>query len=256
MSDDTHNEAPPDAGQQPGASPPPGPESAPQPPEGAGYLAPAPRRPSYLLLVALAATALAADLGTKYWARHALERVMPGGDAIPAPREIASCLTLVLARNKGGAWGLLQSAPEAVRRPFFLLISVLAIAFIVSLYRRVHPQQHALKWGLPLVLGGALGNLFDRLVYKSVIDFIDYRATWVRYLNEIVAKISHSHAVTDHWPTFNVADIAICIGVGLMAIDMFTSRRISADKKAAPLGVGPPPPASEPAPPPPPGSGP
>jgi signal peptidase II len=131
----------------------------------------------------------------------------------------------VLAKNKGGAWGLLQGQSENVRRPFFLLVSVAAIAFIVTLYRRLQPRQHALKWGLPLVLGGALGNVFDRIRYGYVIDFIDYRADWIKKLNELIQKKYPGHIVTDHWPTFNVADIAICVGVALMAIDMLTSRR-------------------------------
>ena len=138
----------------------------------------------------------------------------------------------VLAKNKGGAWGLLQGQSENVRRPFFLLVSVAAIAFIVTLYRRLQPKQHALKWGLPLVLGGALGNVFDRIRYGFVIDFIDYRADWIKKLNELIQKKYPAHIVTDHWPTFNVADIAICVGVALMAIDMLTSRR-GAKKPAA-----------------------
>ena len=80
----------------------------------------------------------------------------------------------MLAKNRGGAWGLLQSTSENVRRPFFLLVSVAAIAFIMTLYRRLQPRQRALKWGLPLVLGGALGNVFDRIRYGHVIDFIDF----------------------------------------------------------------------------------
>ena len=60
-------------------------------------------------------------------------------------------------------------------------------------------------------MGGALGNVFDRIRYGYVIDFID--------LHTIYKGVDH------HWPTFNVADIAICVGVGLMAVDMFTSRR-------------------------------
>ena len=64
------------------------------------------------------------------------------------------------------------------------------------------------------MLGGALGNLVDRIVYGWVIDFIDCYA--------VVG------ADEKHWPTFNVADIAICIGVGLMAIDMFTTRESKA----------------------------
>jgi len=119
----------------------------------------------------------------------------------------------------------LQTASEQIRKPFFLAVSVMAIAFIVSLYGRLFPNQRALKWGLPLVLGGALGNLSDRITRSSVIDFIDYRAKWIESMNSGIAHYVPTWSVTDHWPTFNVADIAICIGVGLMAVDMFTSRR-------------------------------
>jgi signal peptidase II len=157
--------------------------------------------PSYAFLVIVSLGTLAADLGSKTWAEHRL-------DGYPGIVEVwKNHLALILARNRGGAWGLLQSTSENVRRPFFLLVSVAAIAFIMTLYRRLQPHQRALQWGLPLVLGGALGNVFDRIRYGHVIDFID------------------AHVGEHHWPTFNVADIAICIGVGLMAVDMFTSKR-------------------------------
>ncbi len=181
-------------------------------------------KPSYVLLGIVSTVALALDLGTKWWALHTLEKPLAHGEGIPAPIQINSWLTFVLARNRGGAWGLLQTANEEIRKPFFLVISLVAIGFIVYLFRRVHPKQHALKWGLPLVLGGAIGNLVDRIRYGWVIDFIDYRASWVRWLNERIASLSPTHGITDHWPTFNIADVAICVGVGLMAIDMFTSR--------------------------------
>jgi signal peptidase II len=134
-------------------------------------------------------------------------------------------LTFTLAYNKGGAWGLLHDASESVRKPFFLAVSALAIAFIVSLYSRLTPGQRSLKWGLPLVLGGALGNLSDRITRSSVIDFIDYRADWVDAMNRFIARWAKGWTITDHWPTFNVADVFICIGVALMAVDMMTSRR-------------------------------
>jgi signal peptidase II len=176
-------------------------------------------RPSPIFLATVAIASLVADIATKLWAEKKLEGY-PGYVNI-----VDNHLMFVLAKNKGGAWGLLQGQHENVRRPFFLLVSVAAIAFIVTLYRRLQPRQHALKWGLPLVLGGALGNVFDRIRYGYVIDFIDYRADWIKRLNELVQKYYPNHIVTDHWPTFNVADIAICVGVALMAIDMLTSRR-------------------------------
>ena len=73
------------------------------------------------------------------------------------------------------------------------------------------------------MLGGALGNLVDRVRYKWVVDFIDCQVTW--------------SGTAHHWPTFNVADIAICVGVGLMAIDMLSGRKHDAPRPA-PLSLG------------------
>ncbi len=179
-------------------------------------------RPSYLFFGVLASLTLAADIGSKAWAELTLsQRTLLD----PSIVVIKDHLFFTLAYNRGGAWGLLQNESENLRRPFFLIVSALAIAFIVSLYHRLTTQQRALQWGLPLVLGGALGNLSDRITRSSVIDFIDYRAVWVEKMNAAVAKLYTGWSVTDHWPTFNVADIAICIGVGLMAVDMVTSKR-------------------------------
>jgi signal peptidase II len=174
---------------------------------------------------------LVADLGTKAWA----ERTLQTPSLIPTPRPLlkgALGFGFMLARNKGGAWGLLHSYDEKIRKPFFVTVSVLAIVFIVSLYRKLHPSQVALRWGLPLVLGGALGNLVDRIRYGHVIDFIDVSIT--------------TQGAQHHWPTFNVADISICVGVALMAIDMLGGRRhgLLAPHSAPPASA----PVTEPAP--------
>jgi signal peptidase II len=193
-------------------------------------------RPSFIFFGVVAALSLVADVTSKAWAEIVLsKRTMLD----PSLVLIKDHLTLTLAYNKGGAWGLLQNASEAIRRPFFLAVSLLAIAFIVSLYGRLAPGQRALKWGLPLVLGGALGNLSDRVTRSSVIDFIDYRADWIEAMNTFIARGAKSWSVTDHWPTFNVADISICIGVGLMAVDMITSRRrVQAEQPAPAVSAG------------------
>ncbi len=174
-------------------------------------------RPSYVFLGVVAFVSLALDLGTKILAKTHLEDAKSFMDR--HVDVIPRFLSLTFARNKGGAWGLLQEEPESVRRPFFFSISLLAVIFIVSLYRRLTPEQTALKWGLPLVLGGALGNLVNRIQYNYVVDFIDVYAKW--------------GGETHHWPTFNVADVAIVAGVALMAIDMFTSRKPKAVAPAA-----------------------
>jgi signal peptidase II len=182
--------------------------------------------PSYVFLAIVSVISLVADVATKLWA----ERTLDGYPGIIHVWE--NHVAFILAKNRGGAWGLLQSTSENVRRPFFLLVSAAAIAFIVTLYRRLQPRQRALKWGLPLVLGGALGNVFDRIRYGHVIDFIDVHATYK----------GQDH----HWPTFNVADIAICVGVALMAIDMFSARK-PRYPAVQPIFVAPPAPAEGPA---------
>jgi signal peptidase II len=194
------------------------PEPSPRPP----FSQPPRTRPSFLFFGVVAAISLVLDVSSKAWAETVLsKRTMLD----PAIVLIPEHLSLTLAYNRGGAWGLLQNASEMIRRPFFLLVSGLAIAFIVSLYGRLMTGQRALKWGLPLVLGGALGNLSDRIIRSSVIDFIDFRANWIETMNQGIAKAAHGWGITDHWPTFNVADVSICVGVGLMALDMFVSKR-------------------------------
>jgi signal peptidase II len=184
-------------------------------------------RPSFVFFAAVAAVCLIADVTSKAWAEVELTRRSPLEPLVV----VEGHLNFALAYNRGGAWGLLQDASESVRRPFFLVVSVAAIAFIVSLYNKLLPDQRALRWGLPLVLGGALGNLADRVTRGSVVDFIDYRAQWVEGMNELIAKLVSGWHVTDHWPTFNVADISICVGVGLMAVDMLTSARRNAERQ-------------------------
>src|SRR5262245_13051031 len=119
------------------------------------------QHPSYVFLAVVTILNLAADLWSKQWTKDYFEAQRPGGE-----RKIVLIqdhMSLIFAKNRGGAWGLLQNEAEGLRRPFFLIVSVAAIVFIVSLYRKLTPGQRALKWGLPLVLGGALGNLIDRI---------------------------------------------------------------------------------------------
>lgn len=176
--------------------------------------------PSYLFLGIVAALALVADAVTKLWAESTLGRLTRVEPSIVLVDDV---LTFTLAYNKGGAFGMLAGEDGVWRRPFFLLVSAGASLFIISLYRKIQPRQWALRWGLPLVLGGALGNFADRLAKGKVVDFVDYRAGWVETMNELIAKLNPSWHVTSHWPTFNVADICICVGVGLMVVDMFTA---------------------------------
>ncbi len=179
----------------------------------------APLRPGdWAFLAGVSIVTAALDLWSKAWATAALSgpKLHPPPLCTPGPGQVSydlqrmrvhtrpiihDLLEFEYAENCGGAWGLLHGASEAVRRPFFLLVTVGAIAFIVHLYRGLERGQTATKWALPLVLGGAIGNLVDRVRLGYVVDFI------------------HMHWRGHHWPTYNVADIAITVGIGLMLLE-------------------------------------
>lgn len=166
---------------------------------------------STTFLVIVSGISLAADLASKAWAKHHLSG-FDGQKLGPKKMEIIKdYLDFIYALNPGGAWSFLRSLPDSLRRPFFLFVSASAVVFIVSIYRRVPHNHTAMRWGLPLALGGAMGNLVDRIRYGQVIDFIDMYV--VRGGREV------------HWPTYNVADIAIVAGVALMIIDMIVPAR-------------------------------
>lgn len=112
--------------------------------------------------------------------------------------------------NPGAAWGLFGNLPDGARQTFFHVVSLAALAFILSMYVKLEPGQRVVRLALALVAGGALGNFLDRLMRGYVIDFVDWH-----WRNQPGMR----------WPTFNVADAAICVGVGLMLLDSFRSKR-------------------------------
>ena len=114
-------------------------------------------------------------------------------------KPVTSFFNLVLAYNKGAAFSFL-AAEGGWQRYLFSGIAVAAAAFIIYLLKR-HAGQRLFCWALALVLGGAVGNLIDRIVYGHVIDFLDV------------------HVAGWHWPAFNIADSAICIGAAMFIID-------------------------------------
>jgi signal peptidase II len=112
---------------------------------------------------------------------------------------INAYLNLVMVYNKGAAFSFLADQ-QGWQRYFFAAISIAASLFIIWLLRR-HAEQKLFCWSLTLILGGAVGNLIDRLAYGHVIDFIDV------------------HVNNWHWPAFNVADSAITLGAILFVLD-------------------------------------
>ena len=118
---------------------------------------------------------------------------------------VTSFFNLVMVYNKGAAFSFLADQP-GWQRYFFTGISVLASLFILWMLKR-HPGQRLFCWALALILGGALGNLIDRVAYGHVIDFLDF------------------HLAGWHWPAFNIADSAITVGALLFVLDEF--RRVN-----------------------------
>lgn len=113
------------------------------------------------------------------------------------------------AENPGAAFGLFRNVPPEYRGPLFHLVSLGAVVLIAFAVRKLKGEKDEVwaRWGLPLVLGGALGNYVDRLARGFVIDFLE--AHW------------HERA---YWPAFNVADTAIVVGVGLLLVDSFVRK--------------------------------
>jgi signal peptidase II len=115
------------------------------------------------------------------------------------PVPLVPFLNLTLTHNTGAAFSFLSDAGGWQRWFFTGLTMVVAIVIMVWL-TRLKPGLHWLAAALSLILGGALGNLWDRLVIGAVVDFIDvYYGTW-------------------HWPAFNVADSAICVGAVMLVV--------------------------------------
>jgi len=145
----------------------------------------------------------AADQASKVWA----VRNLP----LHEPRDLVSgFLGMIHVRNTGVAFSLLSSLDPRWVHPLLILATVLAMAAVVA-YIWVLPGKGAAPVGLGLILGGAIGNLIDRARLGYVVDFIDL----------------HWHAY--HWPTFNVADIGISLGVALLVADMLFSPKEQGD---------------------------
>lgn len=141
----------------------------------------------------LSAVVIALDL----YSKHLVQQAFVYGEHLP----VTGFFDLVRYHNTGAAFSFLADA-GGWQHGFFTAVSTLASAVMVYLLVK-HPQKKLFCFGLALVLGGALGNLYDRLTLGYVVDFLlFYYQQWA-------------------WPAFNVADSAICVGVGLLMLDSF-----------------------------------
>ena len=139
----------------------------------------------------IAGTVLAADQLTKSIIRQSV----PLYESLPV---VDSFFHITHVRNTGGAFSLFADAGDAIRIPFFLLASSVALGALLYFVRQVPADRRGLLFALAGVLGGALGNLADRIMFGRVTDFLDVQ--WQGY----------------HWPAFNVADSFITTGVVIL----------------------------------------
>ncbi|HPA55981.1 MAG TPA: signal peptidase II [bacterium] len=146
----------------------------------------------YLLIITLPVVVL--DQATKFWAIT----LRNGGQVVV----FESWWSFIYAENRGALWGIGGNFPDFYRKLIFLGISTVITLFIVYLLF-TYAENRLIKVVYGFVLGGAIGNLFDRYFRGYVIDFIDWHA-----------------GDYYHWPTFNIADAAIVVAVALLLIEL------------------------------------
>jgi len=162
-------------------------------------------RPSQKLAGGIAVAVVLLDQATKLWIQKSL--VLYSTHAV-----IPDFFNIVHVLNRGAAFGFLNRSDIRWQTYFFFAATALAVLIINHLLRLARPGDKLLISGLGLILGGALGNLVDRIRTGEVVDFLDFY--WRSY----------------HWPAFNVADIAIFLGSMALLVAFYRMRRPS-DRK-------------------------
>ncbi|TGU75025.1 signal peptidase II [Geomonas terrae] len=152
----------------------------------------------YIILAAVSALVLVLDQVSKVY----IDKTMTLHSSFSV---IEGLFNITYLRNKGAAFGILASS--AYRLPFFLLVSTVAVVVILIAVSKLRDDQKLNVASLSLIFSGALGNMIDRVRLGEVIDFLDV------------------HWKGHHWPAFNIADSAICVGVFILAIDMLLEER-------------------------------
>ncbi|MDB5103418.1 MAG: lipoprotein signal peptidase [Fibrobacteres bacterium] len=169
------------------------------------------RTASHLGLSLLLAVTLAVDQWTKYLAR--IKFGFPDGepDYFKVKHLVGEWLQFRLIYNTGAAFGMKpqQFLPFLNPTVFYVLFSTAAIGFLVFLYRKLPREDLWQKSGITLILSGAFGNLIDRLRFEKVTDFIDVGIPGFAW----------------RWPTFNIADSCVCVGVAMILLSSWIPRK-------------------------------
>jgi signal peptidase II len=162
--------------------------------------------PGWTRWLGLSTAVVVADLATKAW----VSRAFVPGDVL----QVTPFFNLVLTYNAGAAFSFLAGA-GGWQRWFFTAVAIAISIALVVMLRRAH-RDRLVPLALSLVLGGALGNLWDRVTLGHVVDFVQL------------------HAAGYYWPAFNVADSAICVGVALLVWDALRGDAAKTQSKVAP----------------------
>jgi signal peptidase II len=148
----------------------------------------------------IAAAVFALDRLTKW----IVESNVSAMDTVPV---IPGLFNIVRSENRGIAFGIMNDSTSEWRTTLLIVLSSAAVVFVAAMLWNARRLDRCSFWGLTLILGGAAGNVFDRVAFGRVTDFLDF------YIGQY------------HWHTFNVADSAIVIGGGLLLIDLLRPKR-------------------------------
>lgn len=158
-----------------------------------------------LILLVVTPLFVALDQVTKVLVRVHI----PRGDRVGV---IPDVVDLIHVENPGAAWGLMNEHEH--RLVIFYAVSVVAFIVIGMYYRSLRHDENLLAVALSLILAGAIGNFVDRVLFHQVTDFVDIYIGWNGQLRSWLLD----HTGTSHYPTFNVADVAIVAGVAVFLI--------------------------------------
>lgn len=141
---------------------------------------------------------------------------------------IPNFLSLHYLVNPGAAFGMFRDVNEDFRKVFFLLVGIFALGLVFYYLIKSDEKKSFFPFALSLVMGGALGNIIDRIRLGEVTDFILLEAT---FMGEKVVAFLDKTFGSHYWPSFNVADSAIVVGIISMAIDMFFFEHLDQKEK-------------------------
>lgn len=162
----------------------------------------------YLPLILIAPLVVISD----QWTKHLIKLKLTLGQKITVWE---GYFDIVHVRNKGAAFGIFSEWDHPHREWFFYGVAAVALIILISLYVKSRPEERRLQIPLALILGGAMGNLIDRLSGGEVVDFLRFH--WHNHTAQF-SLLGKPFKILLVWPSFNVADIAITCGAIYLAI--------------------------------------